>query len=106
MKPTFLFPVTPLFLRLFLAGLLSLALAVLLLPIPPALAHTFTPTLTVDLTDTNPGDSRCDALVDFIFSRRPIYTASGYAGNKLLSILAVGDQAGELGGSKETTSPI
>jgi hypothetical protein len=67
MKPTFLFPVTPLFLHLLLARLLSLALAVLFLPVPPALADTFSPTLTIDLTDTNPGDSRCDALVDFIF---------------------------------------
>jgi hypothetical protein len=39
----------------------------LFLTIPPALADTFTPTFTIDLTDTNPGDSRCDAFVDFIF---------------------------------------
>ncbi len=50
--------------RLILAGLLSLTLAGLLLPVPPALADTFTTTFTIDVTDTNPGDSRCDAFLD------------------------------------------
>ena len=95
MKPAFLFPVTSLFSRLLLAGLPSLALA-----------DTFTPILTTDLTDTNSGDSRCNAFVDFIFSRRLIHTTSIHSGNRLLSVLAIDAQAGELGGSKETTSPF
>jgi hypothetical protein len=95
MKPAFLFPVTSLFSRLLLAGLLSLALA-----------DTFTPILTTDLTDTNSGDSRSNIFVDFIFSRRPIHPTSIHSGNRLLSVLAIDDQAGELGGSKETTSPF
>lgn len=53
--------------RLSLAGVLSLSLTALLLPIPPALADTFTVTFTIDLADITPGDSRCDAFPDGIF---------------------------------------
>ena len=92
--------------HLILAGLLSLALAELLLPTSPALADTFTPTLTIDLTDANPGDSRCDAFLDIILPgdqctlRAAVREANALSGADII-ILPSGDYTLTLNGSGE-----
>lgn len=96
--------------RPILAGLLSLALIGLILPIPPALADTFTVFFTTDLPDLNPGDGHCDAFNalsgDQCTLRAAIQESNALPGADTLNLQAViytlthngsGENAGDTG---------